>query len=100
MSAQILDDLYDEGLEIEFEEEFDRKKQNSLIHLYNKKFGITEDVRKLILSEKDSKILNKAIEAVLEVSTADEVTSILRFNSSAKDKFARYPMESLYIFVP
>ncbi|MBI9098991.1 MAG: hypothetical protein JEY91_10970 [Spirochaetaceae bacterium] len=78
MSAQVPDESYDEGFEIGFEDDFKKRKQNSLILLFHKRFGISEDVRKLILSEKDSAVLNHAIEAILESSPAEEVESLFR----------------------
>ena len=78
MSAQVPDESYDEGFEIGFEDDFKKRKQNSLILLFHKRFGISEDVRKLILSEKDSAVLNHAIEAILESSPAEEIESLFR----------------------
>ena len=78
MSAQVPDEFYDEGFEIGLEDDFKKRKQNSLILLFHKRFGISEDVRKLILSEKDSAVLNHAIEAILESSPAEEIESLFR----------------------
>jgi len=76
MSVRVSKELYDAGIEVRFDDGVKRRKQNSLILLYNKRFGISEDVRKLILCEQDSVVLNKALELLLEVSTKEQVLSL------------------------
>lgn len=78
MLAQSLDELYEEGLEKGREEGRDSGKQETLISLLDKKFHISEVDKKLIVSNRDSSLLDDALDIILFASTAEEVLSIFK----------------------
>ncbi|MDA3809518.1 MAG: Rpn family recombination-promoting nuclease/putative transposase [Spirochaetaceae bacterium] len=77
MLAQSLDDLYEDGIEKGLE----KGKQESLILLLEKKFGLNDADKQLILSNDNPDNLNDALEIILFASTKDEILDV--FN---KDK--------------
>ncbi|MDA3809722.1 MAG: hypothetical protein PF518_05250 [Spirochaetaceae bacterium] len=74
MLAQSLDELYEDGIEKGLE----KGKQESLILLLEKKFGISDADRQLILSNENSENLNEALEIILFATTKNEVLNVFK----------------------
>jgi len=51
-------------------------KQETLIRLLDKKFGLTGKDKQLIYIEKNSDILNKALDEILIAEKIDEILSV------------------------
>lgn len=74
MLAQSLDELYEDGLEKGLE----KGKQDSLILMLDKKFGLFDADRQLILTNDNSENLNDALEIILFASNKEEVLGIFK----------------------
>jgi hypothetical protein len=53
-------------------------KKETLIRLIDKKFGISEDIEKIILSCNGPAILDKALDAFVFASDLDEILEVFR----------------------
>ncbi|MFP4492017.1 MAG: Rpn family recombination-promoting nuclease/putative transposase [Spirochaetaceae bacterium] len=86
MLAQSMDRLIEQGREEGIEKGIEKgrkegtllEKQDVLIRLVSRKFGITETEEELIKSVKNTKLLDKAIDELLFAQTKEELLLLLR----------------------
>ena len=90
MLAQSQDELYEDGIDVGIKKGIKQgieqgleqgklvEKQETLIRLLRKKFGISDEMEKLIFTENNPETLNDALDIILFAQTVDEV--IFAFN--------------------
>ena len=83
MLAQSLDELYEDGIDAGIKKGIQQgleqgklaEKQETLIRQIDRRFGISDEVRKIILSENSNENLNDALDIILFAKTIEEVLS-------------------------
>ena len=79
MLAQSLDELFEQGIEQGIEQGGLLDKQEVLIRQAEKKFGLSEEGRKLIKSVTDSRKLDDALDIILFAGNPEEVLNCLKY---------------------